>query len=1102
MATNDSKAVAIHPALLQPKTVLQHIRLDSGGKRIADGTSSGNIIPFAINDGASHPISTFVGAGKAWADLAAVQTDYPHVTSTAQELAYAAIQSALNTGLTIEIPDGHYMLSTGLVMDATQAIAGKSRANCILEFSGTTTAISIVPELGSFAYDIDSSLRIADLTIIARNGILIGRPDAIGAEWQTQGVVKGAILEHLCLIGKYGPVSSLPDTGALPDSNDAGSVVVAADPLYETAVAVSDGELEPLGVGISLGKAYNWHIRNCDIRAFGIGVKSSGSAEGNLSVSRIWQCGRWVSGIHISNDGEWGDDNTLGPSLDLLDNKRVGGIYLNGTWRWRILSNFFETYTAAATYFKCVNDIGTQVSHNDITNTQQSTTPIFDLDSRYSCRMENNSFGTSSPIPPVLFGHTYWTYQQPTLWTFINNSPEFYQLNLTYPHVEVEEHDQYLFQANNARDLGGIVAGSWMWAVSPSTGRYALNTVAASLIWKPALKNRQYRNFGLFVTGRYMGINGPPQPLNGTGYVVAKYVEGATTTTLFQNYVGIRNTTEAQSKEVRFELPPFALGSGRFEIEVYNTEIELERMELIPYKGYDPYVLDFEHDPSNLIGNGAVNYPWWITSPVTGRQVLQTTTSDIQWEPYIQDRSQRSFIITTTARKIGSGGSGYTVVNYIEGATTTNLFTGYAGFTKTTEVEAKSIHVTIPASANASGYFNVLLVNTEMEVERVVLAPAALPRDTRRGIASVVGSEADGNLFALEQVSSAQTGDAAAIRMVFATDGYAYAAIGRYTDAAAFVETLRVSQNDNVVVTRKNNTTAIDQVALVLKNAYVLGNLNNPAISFWNGVTGSSAYGWICEADVAGTTGFYLKNQSGATQKVVLVVSDAGQVSLTGSFGSAYLHLPASDGAYGHAPLKIAAGTLVTVPENGAIEFDGADIYITAAGVRNKLSGQVPSVSGHTDQFLHVNGSTNVVEWSKIYLNNSSQVSIPGTAGDFAVREGGGALTNRAFNDVGADMVTYLLGSAAFKASLAADSGFRSTLEGYLDARYEKQSALGYDVSALGFWLQSAGEAYVASYVAAHPGPQGPTGPRGPTGPASTAIGPTGPTGPRGPTGP
>ena len=52
---------------------------------------------------------------------------------------------------------------------------------------------------------------------------------------------------------------------------------------------------------------------------------------------------------------------------------------------------------------------------------------------------------------------------------------------------------------------------------------------------------------------------------------------------------------------------------------------------------------------------------------------------------------------------------------------------------------------------------------------------------------------------------------------------------------------------------------------------------------------------------------------------------------------TAYLHIGAGTAAAGSAPMKINAGVLLTTPENGAIEYDGTDLYMTKASTRYKL---------------------------------------------------------------------------------------------------------------------------------------------------------------------
>lgn len=83
------------------------------------------------------------------------------------------------------------------------------------------------------------------------------------------------------------------------------------------------------------------------------------------------------------------------------------------------------------------------------------------------------------------------------------------------------------------------------------------------------------------------------------------------------------------------------------------------------------------------------------------------------------------------------------------------------------------------------------------------------------------------------------------------------------------------------------------------------------------------------------TDSFYLNvgnllyGRMGASQK---------QLGVNVTTPTASLHLPASPGTAGRAPLKFTSGTLLAAPETGAVEFDGSKLYVTISGVRREIA--------------------------------------------------------------------------------------------------------------------------------------------------------------------
>lgn len=84
--------------------------------------------------------------------------------------------------------------------------------------------------------------------------------------------------------------------------------------------------------------------------------------------------------------------------------------------------------------------------------------------------------------------------------------------------------------------------------------------------------------------------------------------------------------------------------------------------------------------------------------------------------------------------------------------------------------------------------------------------------------------------------------------------------------------------------------------------------------------------------------GFFtaLAGQTGTSER--FTISDNGNIGIGQTTPTSYLHLKAGTATAGTAPIKLTAGTNMTTPENGAIEFDGTNIFITVGGVRKTFT--------------------------------------------------------------------------------------------------------------------------------------------------------------------
>jgi hypothetical protein len=118
------------------------------------------------------------------------------------------------------------------------------------------------------------------------------------------------------------------------------------------------------------------------------------------------------------------------------------------------------------------------------------------------------------------------------------------------------------------------------------------------------------------------------------------------------------------------------------------------------------------------------------------------------------------------------------------------------------------------------------------------------------------------------------------------------------------------------------------------------GTVDGIDINFATGSAAGTAKDFHISVDAATETiTFNLPSAASDTRGVVSTGTQtfAGSKTFSDTL-TARLTPPASTGAAYTAPLKLKSGTNLTTPENGALEYDGTNYYVTSGGTRYTLA--------------------------------------------------------------------------------------------------------------------------------------------------------------------
>ena len=243
------------------------------------------------------------------------------------------------------------------------------------------------------------------------------------------------------------------------------------------------------------------------------------------------------------------------------------------------------------------------------------------------------------------------------------------------------------------------------------------------------------------------------------------------------------------------------------------------------------------------------------------------------------------------------------------------------------------------------------------------------------------------------------------------------------------------STNAKLKVTDANRSGGGAAISAIVTNTVSVSS--NIGINSLVSTTGSSAgnyafygtasaatvnYGIVAQARNTASTnygGYFIAE--GATNNYGLIVQ-AGSVGIGTTTPTAQVHIAAGSTSANTAPLKFTSGTNMTTPEDGAVEYDGTDYFVTAGSTRytlmKALNGSAtldfPSTSPNTysDLTITVTGAST---GDVVSLGAGAHPGVANTS-FFAWVSASNTVTVR-FNNADASL-TVDPGSATFKVSV------------------------------------------------------------------------------------
>ena len=191
-------------------------------------------------------------------------------------------------------------------------------------------------------------------------------------------------------------------------------------------------------------------------------------------------------------------------------------------------------------------------------------------------------------------------------------------------------------------------------------------------------------------------------------------------------------------------------------------------------------------------------------------------------------------------------------------------------------------------------------------------------------------------------------------------------------------------------VDAKGRLTAAASTPIVITQSQVTGLTTTDSPTFANVTGTTSLISPILYGGTGASGNLTLESTSHVTKGKIILSDSTG---IGEAIPTATLHLKAGTATAGTAPLKFNSGVLLATEENGAMEYDGTNFYLTSGGARRSIASLngSDSITNNISNITNSGGSVTITPSAgNSLIVNSATVSTNSTTGALIVSGGAG----------------------------------------------------------------------------------------------------------------